>query len=898
MFLLFLGLLSFDALATHNRAGEITYEHISGFTYRVTVTTYTNLQAVTVDRCEVEVFFGDGTSAYVPRVNGSNCGGPPACTHCGVDIDGNTKMNLYVIEHTFPGTGTFRITMEDPNRNQGVINIPNSIGVVFHIYAELIIFPSGLPNSSPRLHYPPIDNACRNILYEHNPGAVDQDVSNNGSSDSLTYSLVTCLGNGGAPIPNYTLPDLWPSGPNNNISIDSQTGTLSWDSPKDLGEYNVAILIEEWRTKNGVAIKVGSVLRDLQINVASCLTNNPPQILPIDDTCVTATETLLKEVTAIDGDLLPGNGNYQTVELQAQGDPFEVQGNKATFPKKSDEIQVTQEFKWNTQCNHIRAYPYFVVFRASDNAPVVNLVDYLDWRIKVVGPAPTGINTEPIGSGVNVTWDYSVCTNAVGYRIYRKEDSLGYVAPNCETGIPASTGYKLIGSTVGPGSTSFFDSDNGNGLVSGQKYCYMVYAYFDDGAESYPSIESCATLRKEVPIITRVSVNSTNISIGSDTVKWSKPTDIDSTKYPGPYGYKVLRRDQTSGFTTIYSSPINADLNLIDSVYVDMNINTEEMQYSYKIEFYSDDSLVGPSRIATSPWLKSKPLDNRIELSLDIDVPWTNYNMLVYREDNLGAFNLIGSDSSLVYTDSNLINGEEYCYYITTVGEYSDTALETPLINHSQIICAIPEDNQPPCPPQDLKVDSDCELFFNDLSWLNPNDVCDTTDDVVSYNIYYRPFQDGVSEVIANIQGANNTTYTFVDLESVAGCYNITAIDSFNNESEFSNEVCVDNCPYYELPNIFTPGEDGQNDYFVPLIGWRYVQEVDMRLYNRWGEELYQTTDPALGWDGKNTDGVILPDGTYFYVCIVYEIRLTGIVERVIKGTLTLLREKQGQPSN
>lgn len=898
--ILFLGLVSIKSYATHNRAGEITYEHISGFTYRVTVTTYTDLQSFTADRCELEVFFGDGASAFLSRVNGSDCTGQfPDCPNCGVSISAgsSTKLNQYVGEHTYPGTGTYQITMEDPNRNAGVVNIPNSIDVVFFVYAELIIFPSGVPNSSPYLHYPPIDNGCVNQLYEHNPGAVDQDISNNGESDSLSFSLVACLGNGGATIPNYTLPDQWPAGTNNNISIDSETGTVSWDSPKIVGEYNVAILIEEWRRFGTNAIKVGSVLRDLQINIGNCIDNNPPVIQPINDTCVTATEVLLKDITAIDNDL-DGNSNFQRVELQAKGDPFEVQGNKATFSLKSDEREVTQEFRWVTQCNHIRSYPYFVIFRASDNGTPVNLVDYLDWRIQVNGPAPTGVSAQAEGASIRVSWGYNTCTNASGYRIYRKLDSIGYEAPNCETGIPESTGYELVGSTVGAASTTFIDDENGRGLTIGLKYCYMVYAYFDDGAESYPSVETCASLRKEVPVITRVSVNSTNLTSGSDTIKWSKPTEVDSNLYPGPYGYKVLQQSGSSNFVEVFASSLVMDLHTIDSVYIDSNLNTAQIQYSYKIDFYSGTTLVGPSSVATSPFLKTQSLDNRLKLSLDIEVPWENDKMVVYKEDANGVFNYLDTTLGMTYTDSFLVNGTEYCYYITTIGAYDDNSIESPLLNNSQIVCGIPMDQQAPCAPEQLEVESSCELFYNNLSWFNPNDICDTTDDVVSYNIYFRSTETGESEIVATVFGASNTTIEFTELESVAGCYNVSAVDSFDNESVRSNTVCVDNCPVYELPNIFTPGTDDHNDYFVPLPGWRYVKEVDMHVYNRWGEELYETKDPALGWNGNTNKDLVVEDGVYFYVCKVYEIRLSGIVERVLKGTVTLLREESGEPSN
>jgi len=895
-------LLPFTGMATHNRAGEITYRHISGFEYEITVVTYTNDLSVAADRCFLEVKFGDGQIADVYRTNGTSCtGGQNFCTHCGTILPNsqNVKVNIYKTTHTYPSTGKYIISMLDPNRNAGVINIPQSVQVPFYLYSELNIFPDGVPNSSPVLSNPPIDDACLRVLYEHNPGAIDYDITINGKSDSLSYKLVICRGAGGSEIPGYSYPDVWPSSSsNNNISIDSVTGTLSWDSPQLVGVYNVAILIEEWRHIGKSVVKMGSILRDLQITVDNCDKNNPPKIGKVSDTCITAGQFLARKITAVDNEFLPNN-TPQTVTLSATGDPFYVIGNKASFAKKSAQITVSQNFTWSTQCQHIRAYPYFVVFRAEDNHPDVHLTDYQDWRIKVLGPPPENINAEAIGAGINVTWSYTKCTNATGFRIYRKMDSIGYIAPHCETGIPASTGYQFIGSTTGPASTTFFDNEGGVGLISGQRYCYMVYAYFDDGAESYPSFEACATLRKEVPIITRVSVNNTDLSTGSDTIKWAKPTELNMIKHPGPYQYKILRKEPGVDYVEVGSSSINPDLNLIDTIFVDNGLNTQEIQYTYRIQLFGNGDTIGPSRPATSPWLKAKPLDNRLELSLNIDVPWVNQTMYVYRQKaDLTFAYLDSSNSSIIFTDSNLVNGVEYCYYITTKGGYSDPGLEFPLLNNSQILCAIPEDKQAPCPPQDFKVNSDCELFFNDLSWLNPNVTCDTTDDVVSYNIYYRPFSEGEMTVIKKIDGDQNTTHLFADLESVAGCYAVTAIDSFNNESPMSDTICVDNCPVYELPNIITPGGDGQNDTFIPHYGWRYVKEVEMHIYNRWGEEVYFTTNPALGWDGTTKTGDLLPNGTYFYVCTVFEIRLEGIIERNLKGTVTLLREEPGKPNN
>src|SRR5438105_5718883 len=93
LFIFFILITIRPAFATHNRAGEITYTYISGFTYKITVTTYTSTAPITnADRCEVTVYFGDGDSATAPRINGPNilsC----ASGHDGVMITSAIKWN-------------------------------------------------------------------------------------------------------------------------------------------------------------------------------------------------------------------------------------------------------------------------------------------------------------------------------------------------------------------------------------------------------------------------------------------------------------------------------------------------------------------------------------------------------------------------------------------------------------------------------------------------------------------------------------------------------------------------------------------------------------------------------------------------------------------------------------
>ena len=78
--------------------------------------------------------------------------------------------------------------------------------------------------------------------------------------------------------------------------------------------------------------------------------------------------------------------------------------------------------------------------------------------------------------------------------------------------------------------------------------------------------------------------------------------------------------------------------------------------------------------------------------------------------------------------------------------------------------------------------------------------------------------------------------------------------------------------------NAFTPDGDGKNDIFM--------KGYDVRIYNRWGQLLYEGVD---GWDGT-FNGELLPGGTYFYVTTVYNEDRTEVVT-ILKGSVLLIRE-------
>ena len=868
LFLLLL-IISVPALATHNRAGEITYEHIAGLQYKATITTYTKTSAFAADRPELEIRWGDGSRDTIPRDQI-------------IYLQGDAQKNLYYGYHTYAGPGTFVISMEDPNRNEGVVNIPSSVSTVFYIESVLTIDPILGHNNSVVLTNGPLDNACIDKLFIHNTGAYDPD------GDSLSFGLIICKALDGLPIPGYTFPDQWPVGPDNQIHIDQLTGNFFWDTPQLQGEYNIAILIEEWRG----GVLMGTVLRDMQITVFFC-DNNPPIIDPIPDTCILAGEELIINISADDPD-------NNSIDLDTFGEPFEIPGNEATFIQTTVGPPAHGIFKWTPVCERVRLNPYVVNIKATDNSLEVDLVDFKSFSITVIAPGPEDLITLPLGNSVVLGWSESICDHASGYKIYRRADSLGYVPDHCVTGVPASTGYIYVGSTEGFDNTSFIDN---NGLALGQKYCYMVTATFPDGAESLPSIESCAILIKDLPVITNVSVGETDTETGRDTVIWSNPTELNETQFPGPYHYKVFRGEGYSEPSIlVYTSPVATEIiGYVDTSFVDTGINSETQANTYRIDLYDDDNFVGSTYSTPSIFLSTEAGDNKLTLHINDQTPWIHYYYHIYRfDDDLGEFVYRDSTDEPLYVDTGLVNLESYCYYVIAFGGYASNSIIPVLINYTQETCGIPWDNEAPCPPV-LTVDSDCEEGENFLSWTNPNNYC--ADDVMIYTIYYKPYEsDEDFEAILTVNNALDTTYLFSELFSVAGCYAVTASDSLNtdpdgnvfrNESELSNIVCVDNCPDFIMPNVFTPNNDGVNDLLTPLEN-RQVEDVEFIIFNRWGKIVFETKDAEINWDGKDINSnEDVSEGVYFYTIKLNAIRLSGNETTALSGYVYIFRSGQ-----
>lgn len=896
--ILVLVFLVYQTYATHNRAGEITYVQTGPLSIEMTVTTYTKTSSISADRDSIEIFWGDGTNEFVLRSNGN-----------GVPLGNDVKVNKYTKSHIYPGRATYTIGFNDPNRVGNILNVnyPNSIDVEFFLSTTFTLLDPQFQgsNSSAILLQPPIDQACTNKIFVHNPNAYDPD------GDSLSYELVIPRMSADQEVPGYLFPEEVSPGDNNNVTLDPITGDFVWNAPRQVGEYNIAIMINEWR--NGVLLN--SIIRDMQILVLPC-EDDPPMIEVIDEICVVAGEEINLEIKVTD----PNEGDK--VGLFASGGPFQVLNDKARLENNPGfiEPEYTANFVWQTTCNHISDRYYQVVFRAVDNlfTDSTGLATLKTVRIKVVGPSPENLTAEPESSGIRLFWDSpyecEVTDNSFfqGFSVWRKIGSSNFPLDTCDPGLTGGPYQKIVFQTKAKlnGKYSILDMNTGKGVT----YCYRVLAEFAqisatgnpyNRVESLHSNEVCMQLSRDLPLITKVSIDQTDNNNGIVHLRWSKPLpdDLDTLENGPPYRYELYRSlDDGLSFDLIpdFTIMTNTFSESIDTNYFDLNVNTVDIQPHYFIKFFSENVDYGNSSEVSSVYLTVAPSDESQFLNWTQFVPWTKVSYNVYGKlPGSSSFVFLDNVESSQYEHTNLINGEEYCYYIEAEGSYNIDKIEDPLINLSQEVCSIPIDNIPPCPPvlevvnlcNDGNEIIDLEELINTLSYIKSDENCEKKDDVIGYYIYFSDIMGEELIRIDSILDSEVFSYEHFPDRGIAGCYSVSAFDQNRNESEPSNLVCVDNCPAYELPNTFTPNSDGSNELFIPIVN-RFIENVDFQVYNTWGNKVFETNDPLILWDGRTANGNELPDGTYYYTCRVFEQRITGNIEGNVqlKGHINIIR--------
>jgi gliding motility-associated-like protein len=134
----------------------------------------------------------------------------------------------------------------------------------------------------------------------------------------------------------------------------------------------------------------------------------------------------------------------------------------------------------------------------------------------------------------------------------------------------------------------------------------------------------------------------------------------------------------------------------------------------------------------------------------------------------------------------------------------------------------------------------------------------------------YRVFKQRSDSLYTNIAALDSSKRSYLD-ENLADsadqfCYYIRAKGLGTEQFSRSTSICLEQSAIVHIPNTFTPATtQGLNDQFGPE--GLYIQNYQMQIYNRWGEEVFSTSKSEK-WDGIY-NGEMVPQGIYQYKVLV-----------------------------
>ena len=184
-----------------------------------------------------------------------------------------------------------------------------------------------------------------------------------------------------------------------------------------------------------------------------------------------------------------------------------------------------------------------------------------------------------------------------------------------------------------------------------------------------------------------------------------------------------------------------------------------------------------------------------------------------------------------------------------------------------------------PRPIVSILIDDNARQFF---------EICEGDSVLASYTTIANPVGYNVWYFMGDTITQDNLDITWQE----SGSYDIMVVHWANGCVSFPDvlNVGINECPQtlIYIPNAFTPDGDELNNSWMPI----FTDGVDpydfnLRIFNRWGETIWETKDPSAGWDGTYKNQ-LCPEGIYQYV--IHYGNLDNDKKETIHGHLTLMK--------
>ncbi len=456
-----LGLLHNPVKASSLAAMDLTLTCLGGNDYMVKFVFYRDCSYIAAPTSVAIAFQCTSNPAYnftlssIPLLAGSGNEITPSCSAMPTKCMGGSLYGIR--EHVFqaqvilppcnfwkifyPGTSAFCCR----NPSNTIMN-PTSQGAYLEATLDNLQAPS---NSTPTFNNKPITMMCTGQTQCYNHGAVDPD------GDSLVHSMVTPF-NGNGTYVTWVAPysATQPLLSNPPITIDPVTGDICMTPTINIVSP-MAVKVEQWRTINGVSTLIGTIYRDLQVNVVAC--NNQIPKLSGMDTTMTHGYSLNDTTYAVE--LCLGRSisfamwghDADVYNLGVLGSPekFSITWNNGiswgtfqTFYQNTDSAYAT--FSWTPNASHVSNVPKCFTATVKDGACPFNGQQTFSYCITVRGMSVNIGHDTLLCKGESVTFSAVADTTTVNY-IWKLD--------GIPTGMPlSSTSYTLNSTSLSPGA--------------------------------------------------------------------------------------------------------------------------------------------------------------------------------------------------------------------------------------------------------------------------------------------------------------------------------------------------------------------------------------------------------------------------------------------------------------
>ncbi len=408
-----------------------------------------------------------------------------------------------------------------------------------------------------------------------------------------------------------------------------------------------------------------------------------------------------------------------------------------------------------------------------------------------------------------------------------------------EQSINGTAAFSTVTNLTDPNAISVEDLNTATNF-----YCYRI-----------ATVDECTNTRIYSDPICTINLSGTAVN-NINQLSWSSVN-------PGSTGL-TLQRDGAQ-IATLPGS---------QSTYDDTDVNCGTT-YCYRlIDGYANGSFSTSAEICIEAISNDIPdpvteitssiVDGEVTLVWDIPTGFTPELFTIFRSINQGQATQFEQVTSNTFVDDEVnIPANTYCYYLTYTDVCGNTSMES--ITTCPIILTSP-----------MATQREVSLSWTPYDgWIN------------GVNEYIVEVLDDQGAIITTFSAGGGLSFRDIpaDHESQVIFYRIRAISNHSTPMEsLSNLFRFQLEPLLFIPNAFSPNDDGLNDTFEAK--GKFFEEYRLLIFNRWGELLYETTNPDQGWDGT-FNGETLPATTYTYRVDVTD--FLGI-STIKHGTFLLIR--------